>query len=227
MEENGDRNQADTIACRTCREPIRRGARKCVRCDSFQDWRRFMSVSTSALALLIALISVVSATGPGIKRLMIGDRSDLRFSYLATVDEGMIFLVSNSGTRPGVVVGAGTGRPDFINLRLRADNGRRYHIIQAGEVKSIIVELEVTGNPEGAYAEFMQTDPHLIQLYVREFGGERDHSEVPVAREELFPLVLEGKDRILQQRAAEAQRAGDRGEQPDAELPKHIRDALE
>ena len=44
--------------CLDCLEPIPAKARKCLKCGSFQDWRRFTGQSATTLSLLIALITV-------------------------------------------------------------------------------------------------------------------------------------------------------------------------
>ncbi len=44
--------------CPDCLEPIPTKARKCIKCGSFQDWRRFTGQSATTLSLLIALITV-------------------------------------------------------------------------------------------------------------------------------------------------------------------------
>lgn len=47
-------------ACRICGENIPAEAIKCRHCGSFQNWRRFLDVGQGTIALLIALISVVT-----------------------------------------------------------------------------------------------------------------------------------------------------------------------
>src|SRR5258708_30177036 len=50
--------------CVTCREKIERGAKICIRCNQFQDWRRFFGLSSTILSLLVALVSVLSIAIP-------------------------------------------------------------------------------------------------------------------------------------------------------------------
>ena len=65
------------VPCRVCREPIRQGAKKCIHCDSMLDWRGWLGISETALALLVALVSVVGATGPRIVELFTPKASKL------------------------------------------------------------------------------------------------------------------------------------------------------
>lgn len=44
--------------CNVCKETIQDGAAKCVHCGSYQNWRRYLNLSSAVLALLVALFSV-------------------------------------------------------------------------------------------------------------------------------------------------------------------------
>ena len=50
--------------CTTCGEEIANSARKCIHCDTYQDWRRYLTFSSTVLALLVALLSVATVAGP-------------------------------------------------------------------------------------------------------------------------------------------------------------------
>jgi len=91
------------LACLTCKEPIREGAKKCKTCDSYQDWRRHLQISSSVLALLVALVSVLSFAAPIAADLMQEDGSKATIS-LQTVQGGNVyFMASNAGNRPAGV----------------------------------------------------------------------------------------------------------------------------
>jgi hypothetical protein len=122
---------SEGVSCLECREPLRAGAGKCVRCNAYQDWRRYFAFSTTVLSLLIALLSVATVCIPvlidalrpadAVIRLSIGDIStpSLAWSYYRqragwgdlpphVADRFEISLVvrlvaTNSGTRPGVI----------------------------------------------------------------------------------------------------------------------------
>lgn len=49
-----------TINCRYCEEVLKPGAIYCKECNHFQNWQRFLSLGSSTLALLIALLSVTT-----------------------------------------------------------------------------------------------------------------------------------------------------------------------
>jgi hypothetical protein len=88
--------------CVVCGSFMPETALKCVACDSFQDWRRYLNFSTTMVALLTALVSVVASSAPTIKNLIM--KHDSRLAIAIQGDDrqgGILFLVSNDGDRPG------------------------------------------------------------------------------------------------------------------------------
>src|SRR5205814_10317427 len=69
-----------TVPCRVCREPIKQGARKCVHCNSMLDWHGWLGISETALALLVALVSVIGATAPRLVEFLRPKSSDTRLT---------------------------------------------------------------------------------------------------------------------------------------------------
>ena len=67
-------------ACRLCGESIKAAARKCIKCDSWQDWRAGLGVGTTALSLLVALVTVITAAAPVLKRAATPENSRMRFT---------------------------------------------------------------------------------------------------------------------------------------------------
>jgi hypothetical protein len=89
--------------CRTCGEEIVESAQKCIHCDAYQDWRRYLAFSSTVLALLVALLSVATVAGPVFRDLVITKDSKLVASFQGFSDGQAVFVVSNSGSRPGTV----------------------------------------------------------------------------------------------------------------------------
>lgn len=50
----------EKILCVVCMEPIHAGAKKCIKCESFQNWRRYINFSSTVLSLLVALATSLS-----------------------------------------------------------------------------------------------------------------------------------------------------------------------
>jgi hypothetical protein len=93
----------DKKPCPVCGEKIARAAHKCVECDSYLDWRRYVNVSSSVVSLLIALISVMALSVQHIKGVFDKGHSNVRVAVVRT-SPGMISLLAfNDGNRPGAV----------------------------------------------------------------------------------------------------------------------------
>lgn len=89
--------------CRVCQERISALATKCPHCSSYQDWRVRISPVNMALALLVALVSVVSMAVPMVKSALTPDNSQLAITYLDRADVTVPIVVSNKGSRPAVI----------------------------------------------------------------------------------------------------------------------------
>ncbi len=104
------------VRCRACREEILEGARKCVHCDSYQDWRRYLNVSSSILALLVALVSVTSIMLPILGKTLRGENSKIDLIFIGIEKNFFTLVATNRGPRPGVV--------PYATLELTGQNGQ-------------------------------------------------------------------------------------------------------
>jgi hypothetical protein len=112
-----------TKSCRVCAEPINKAAQKCIHCQSEQSWvRQRLGLSSTVLSLLVALISVLTASVPILMESLATKNAKLSFTFLSADDQYIVVFVTNAGTRPGtisqvsVIVGEGvlqltTGSP--------------------------------------------------------------------------------------------------------------------
>jgi hypothetical protein len=119
--------------CTTCLEPIWIGAQKCTQCDSYQDWRRFFSFSSTVLALMVSLIAVLGATVPRIVDLVRPRDSDLQLAQHPIFEGGhMYVMATNRGTKDGVV--------EFATLTIDTDHPKRIwlHVVRL-DPKSAVV----------------------------------------------------------------------------------------
>ena len=64
------------VLCKQCCSAIPRGALICSHCSSYQDWRSWFSVSSTVLALLTALVSVLGIATPAIINVLHSPKSD-------------------------------------------------------------------------------------------------------------------------------------------------------
>jgi len=89
------------MKCRVCKEEIQEDALKCTNCGSFQNYRRHFNFSSSVLALLIALISVITWATPILQEAWKPKDAKLEFYFIGPLPSGHIMItVSNEGSQP-------------------------------------------------------------------------------------------------------------------------------
>jgi ribosomal protein L40E len=93
----------DTVPCRQCRTLISANAKLCRYCSSYQDWRGHLHVSSAVLALLVALVSVLSVTLPAIVGALRPSHSRIVLSSPVIRGEAVYVVASNLGSKPGVI----------------------------------------------------------------------------------------------------------------------------
>lgn len=167
--------QSETKPCKVCAEPIKTAARICNQCKSYQDWRSYLSMSQSVLALAIALISVMTVFLPIAKSALTPVNSNLIFSRQS--EEGLIkkVLVSNLGIRPGTVNDAyifayhPKGDTEFYTASLVNGN----ELIRPGESELLTFEFE------DKYRINLGDDwvPSLVVMYTN-FDGSKDQQTI-------------------------------------------------
>jgi hypothetical protein len=106
MTEQHGRSEAALFPCPVCREPIRKGAKKCIHCTSTIDWHRWLGISQTTLALLVALVSVVGATAPRLSELLTRDYSDLSLNYRQVYRNGLEVEAWNQGNKSAQLMAA-------------------------------------------------------------------------------------------------------------------------
>jgi hypothetical protein len=92
-----------TKRCKVCAEPINISAKKCIHCQSDQEWTSRLGFSATVLSLLVALITVLTAAIPVVRDAITPRDSGLTASFQGADRNGVYVLVSNDGIRPGSV----------------------------------------------------------------------------------------------------------------------------
>jgi hypothetical protein len=96
----------EDLTCRRCRRGIPAGAKLCSHCSSYQDWRGYLPISSTVLALLVALISVASATLPAAVAALHHPNSVVKIASPVINGEEVYLVVSNTGDRPAAISSA-------------------------------------------------------------------------------------------------------------------------
>lgn len=90
--------------CKFCRANMPADAIYCAKCENFQDWRRNLTLSSTVLALLVALASVLGTAVPAIETALTPKNADFRFSVQSVSQDGFSTFISNAGIRPGTIL---------------------------------------------------------------------------------------------------------------------------
>lgn len=142
--DNG-RSEPGKMPCSTCHEPIFPGARKCVHCDSYQDWRRHLSMGSSVLALLVALVSVIALSAPMFVQLATPKNSKVEVRFQRLHLDNAYVLASNHGVRPASI--------KSVAYEVTAPDGKR-----SGRRLGLAPTMVQPGTAVQLVAPFSQTD---------------------------------------------------------------------
>lgn len=139
-----------TVPCLACRSQIPAGALKCVHCDSYQGWRRHLEISSLALSLLVALVSVSGIVVPALIKAVDRPASEvaaklisiqpIEIRPLPSYAVGklryvlpIVVLITNTGERPALV------EKCVVSFRVAGE-----------EANSVSAQLELFQNRQGA-----------------------------------------------------------------------------
>jgi hypothetical protein len=89
--------------CKTCYTEIAVKAKKCTHCDSFQNWRKNLILSSNILVLVIALLSISGLVIPLIKAAFEADISNVKVRSYVITEDGISLLCVNSDNKPGYI----------------------------------------------------------------------------------------------------------------------------
>jgi hypothetical protein len=190
-----------TVPCRVCRESILQGAKKCIHCGSMLDWRRWLGLSETTLALLVALVTVVAATAPRIVELLTPRYSDLRLSVRQISYQNIELVAWNQGHKNSQLLSAKISakapdgnRIDAIPLQI---NGYPNVPAEQGTVFGLSIPLSLVPN-------FLSW-PHpkiqsaTLSVLVNEYHKQPETREidVPIAYFRQFCRATEDADTLL------------------------------
>nr|AWM07765.1 hypothetical protein CIT39_15780 [Bradyrhizobium symbiodeficiens] len=106
----GEQDQS-SVRCKQCCNDIPQGALLCSDCGSYQDWRGWFSVSSTVLALLTALLSVLGIVAPVIINALHSPRSDA-FLQTPSIDGTTLRVLA---------VNRGDASASFVYARIDGD----------------------------------------------------------------------------------------------------------
>lgn len=166
--------------CSTCYAAIHRQARKCRECESYQDWRRHLSVGSSVLALLVALVSVLALAAPAFDGIITREDSNIEVSLQGIRGERAFVMVTNSGVRAGSVTGATLAiKHPMAPEPIEADLEVVPALIPAGATRQLAIPLQsVRRFIDISYCESIKVPNANFQISVkvafRDFKSSRE-----------------------------------------------------
>ena len=117
--------QSPSSLCRECCKIIAAHAKLCGDCNSYQDWRRFFPFSGIVLAMLTALVSVLTVAVPTFSSFIHTPRSAITLENPSIDGTTFRIVAVNRGDSPGVLYKAkiqGEYLAGATKVRLRNDD---------------------------------------------------------------------------------------------------------
>ncbi|ELA9373334.1 hypothetical protein QUO16_004661 [Vibrio parahaemolyticus] len=131
---------SDIKKCRICAEDINEKAKKCIHCESYQrGFRSFINVGNATLALVVALVSVLSIIIPPLYSHYEKKNSDLAvhlqsFSRANSMNANVV--VTNGGNRGGTIA------DPWLICSLSRDDGQKKQRFEFVDASKSIVNAE-------------------------------------------------------------------------------------
>lgn len=134
-------------SCSSCSLSIPSTAKLCSHCNSYQDFRRHLSVSNTALALVIALVSVITTALPVISDALRSDNSRVRISTPVARGKQLLIMATNTGARPGVIQSAAI-HSSMLSAMLHP-HASSDGLVESGS-EQIIFDVQIRMSPQTA-----------------------------------------------------------------------------
>ena len=178
------------VPCAQCGLSIPEAARLCHHCKSHQDWRGYLSLSSAVLALLVALVSVLSSALPIMVTAIKGEDSRLVFSLPAIRENGILLVASNLGTRPAVIESAGMTIVDGNRLLIAELKDTSAAMVLPGS-QQIAFELRLEQPAEEILTLFRDPGPPAaIHIQAREFSGRQRTFDIPLSQRQVLAATV-------------------------------------
>jgi RNA polymerase subunit RPABC4/transcription elongation factor Spt4 len=90
--------------CPDCQQVVPDGAKVCLSCKAYQDWRRFVPIGQTNLALIVAALSILTTLFSVVLPLTQPSDADLKIMFVSEGGSHASFFVRNNGRSGGSVV---------------------------------------------------------------------------------------------------------------------------
>jgi len=164
----------ETIPCPVCREQIQPGARKCIHCGSYLDWRRHAAVGANTIPVIAALVAVIAAASSWFAPLIRVSNSQLHAAFggvgSSMLNGEVTITFTNDGSRIGVFNAA------MLRVGWKAGNRDLSFDVPLGNGQSVPVD------PDPRH-------PVTVQLAIRLFARLNDSTTAADALALLTPKI--------------------------------------
>ena len=89
--------------CRDCQQVVPNGAKVCLSCKAYQDWRRYLPIGQTNLALIVAALSILTTLLSVVLPLMHPSDADLKIMFVSEYASNASFFVRNNGRSGGSI----------------------------------------------------------------------------------------------------------------------------
>jgi hypothetical protein len=89
--------------CPDCQQVVPNGARVCLSCKAYQDWRRYVPIGQTNLALIVAALSILTTLFSVVLPLTHPSDADLKIIFVSEYSSNASFFVRNNGRSGGSV----------------------------------------------------------------------------------------------------------------------------
>ena len=89
--------------CPDCQQVVPNGAKVCLNCKAYQDWRRYVPIGQTNLALIVAALSILTTLFSVVLPLTHSSDADLKIMFVSEYDGKATFFVRNNGRSGGSV----------------------------------------------------------------------------------------------------------------------------
>lgn len=152
--------------CISCHELIKQEASICPHCGGFQNWQRHFVYWNLTIALLVALVSVVSMGIPLILQAIKPDNSELSIAFVPRADVMVSIIASNKGTRLAVMDGLATMKMTILDKNV--EKKYIFFLKSISDAPNIIASRDSLAVPEGLSKQFYY-QMALGDLYLEDF----------------------------------------------------------
>ncbi|HYR27641.1 MAG TPA: hypothetical protein VEU30_04205 [Thermoanaerobaculia bacterium] len=135
----------DGVPCRVCGSSLVKGTIRCDTCNSFQNWRRLAPASQVTLALILSIISLLSAVLPPL------------YNYLTNRSETYVRVLGSED-----FLKEGEAEPDAAIVVLVANNGKRASFVKSATLTFAKKGKDVIHASDAEHLEVLDKDALIL-----------------------------------------------------------------